>query len=81
DYSKLSGPVLGLFGEKDGFVSPEVARGVEAAIKKAGKQVEIKIYPGRDHAFFNDENTAAYHKADADDAWRRTTDFFKQHLK
>ena len=81
DYSKLSGPVLGLFGEKDGFVSPEVARGVEAAIKKAGKQVEIKIYPGRDHAFFNDENKAAYDKADADDAWTRTTDFFKQHLK
>jgi carboxymethylenebutenolidase len=81
DYSKLSGPVLGLFGEKDGFVSPEVARGVEAAIKKAGKQVEIKIYPGRDHAFFNDENKAAYHKADADDAWKRTTDFFKTHLK
>src|SRR5467141_3322527 len=73
DYSKLSGPVLGLFGEKDGFVSPEVARGVEAAIKKAGKQVEIKIYAGRDHAFFNDENKAAYHKADADDAWKRTT--------
>ena len=45
DYSKLSGPVLGLFAEQDGFVSPEVARGVEAAIKKAGKQVEIKIYP------------------------------------
>src|SRR5256884_755544 len=71
DYAKLSGPVLGLFGEKDGFVSPEVARGVEAAIKKADKQVEIKIYPGRDHAFFNDENKAAYDKADADDAWRR----------
>jgi carboxymethylenebutenolidase len=73
--------VLGLFAEKDGFVSPEVARGVEAAIKKAGKQVEIKIYPGRDHAFFNDENKAAYHQADADDAWKRTTEFFKKHLK
>ena len=81
DYSKLSGPVLGLFAEKDGFVSPEVARGVEAAIKKAGKQVEIKIYPGRDHAFFNDENKAAYDQADAEDAWKRTTEFFKKHLK
>jgi carboxymethylenebutenolidase len=73
--------VLGLFAEKDGFVSPEVARGVEAAIKKAGKHVEIKIYSGRDHAFFNDENKAAYHQADAEDAWKRTTEFFKKHLK
>src|SRR5213593_3077902 len=78
DYSKLSGPVLGLFAEKDGFVNPDVARGVEAAIKKAGKQVEIHIYPGRDHAFFNDTNQAAYDKADADDAWKRTVDHFKK---
>ena len=55
DYAKLSGPVLGLFAEKDGFVTPQTARGVEAAIKKAGKPVEIHIYPGVDHAFFNDE--------------------------
>jgi carboxymethylenebutenolidase len=81
DYSKLSGPVLGLFAGKDAFVSPEVARGVEAAIKKAGKPVEIHIYPGRDHAFFNDTNQAAYNKADADDAWKRTMEFFKKHLK
>jgi len=54
---------------------------VEAAIKKAGKHVEIKIYSGRDHAFFNDENKAAYHQADAEDAWKRTTEFFKKHLK
>jgi carboxymethylenebutenolidase len=81
DYSKLSGPVLGLFGEKDGFVNPDVARGVEAAIKQAGKQVEIRIYPGADHAFFNDERSDAYNKAAADDAWKRTVEHFTKHLK
>jgi carboxymethylenebutenolidase len=81
DYSKLSGPVLGLFGEKDGFVNPDVARGVEAAIKQAGKQVEIRIYPGADHAFFNDERPDAYNKAAADDAWKRTVEHFTKHLK
>jgi len=81
DYAKLSGPVLGLFAEKDSFVSPEVARGVEAAIKKAGKQVETHIYPGVDHAFFNDERPDAYNKAAAEDAWTRTVNFFKKHLK
>lgn len=81
DYSKLSGPVLGLFAEKDGFVTPQTAREVDAAIKKAGKSSEIHIYPNVDHAFFNEDNTAAYNKAAADDAWRRTTAFFRQHLK
>jgi carboxymethylenebutenolidase len=81
DYSKLSGPVLGLFAEKDGFVTPQVAKDTDAAIKKAGKQSEIHIYPNVDHAFFNDENTGAYNKAAADDAWRRTLSHFRQHLK
>jgi carboxymethylenebutenolidase len=70
DYSKLSGPVLGLFAEKDAFVTPETAR-----------QVEVHIYPNVDHAFFNDDNKAAYDKAAADDAWRRTLSFFRTNLK
>jgi carboxymethylenebutenolidase len=81
DYSKLSGPVLGLFAEKDTFVTPATAREVDAAIKKAGKQSEIHIYPNVDHAFFNDENKAGYDKAAAEDAWRRTLSFFRSHLK
>ena len=81
DYGKLSGPVLGLFAEKDGFVTPQTAREVDAAIKKAGKSSEIHIYPNVDHAFFNEDNTAAYNKAAADDAWRRTIAFFRQHVK
>ncbi len=72
DYARLAGPVLGLFAEKDAFVTPDTARGVEAAIKKAGKSVEIHIYPGVDHAFFNDDNPGAYNKPAAEDAWRRT---------
>ncbi len=81
DYSKLSGPVLGLFAEKDGFVTPQTARDLDAAIKKAGKQSEIHIYPGVDHAFFNDDNKAAYNKPAAEDAWKRTLAFFKANLK
>ena len=81
DYSKLSGPVLGLFAEKDAFVTPQTARQVEADIKKAGKTVDIHIYPGVDHGFFNDERADVYNKASAEDAWRRTLDLFKKTLK
>jgi carboxymethylenebutenolidase len=81
DYSKLSGPVLGLFAETDQFVTPQAARDVDAAIKKAGKQSEIHIYPNVGHAFFNDERPDAYNKAAAADAWRRTLAFFRRHVK
>jgi len=81
DYTRLSGPVLGLFAEKDAFVTPQTAREVEAAIKKAGKPVEIHIYPGVDHGFFNDERPDVYNKPAAEDAWRRTLDLFKKNLK
>ncbi len=81
DYSKLSGPVLGLFAEKDQFVNPTTARAVDVAIKGAGKQSEIHIYPDVDHAFFNDERADVYDKAAAADAWKRTLTFFRQHLK
>jgi carboxymethylenebutenolidase len=80
DYTKLSGPVLGLYAEKDQYVTPQVARDVDAAIKQAGKQSEIHIYPNVDHAFFNDEREV-YDRAAAEDAWRRTLSFFRQHLR
>ena len=80
DYKKLAGPALGLFAEKDAFVTPQAAKDVDAAIKKAGKQSEIHIYPGVDHGFFNDERADVYNKAAADDAWRRTLTFLRQHL-
>ena len=81
DYGKLAGPVLGLFAEKDSFVTPQVAKDTDAAIKKAGKSSEIHIYPNVDHGFFNDDRPDVHHKASAEDAWRRTLGFFRQNLK
>jgi len=81
DYSKLAGPVLGLYAERDGFVTPAVARQVDADIRKAGKSSEIHVYPGVDHAFFNDERPDVYDRAAAEDAWRRMLAFFRQHLR
>jgi carboxymethylenebutenolidase len=80
DYRRLSGPVLGLYAEKDAFVTPEAARAVDQAIRAAGKQSEVHIYPGVDHAFFNDERPDVYDREAAADAWQRTLGFLRRHL-
>jgi len=52
----------------------------EQALKAAGKDFRIEMYPGANHAFNNDTNPARYDKAAADLAWGRTVAFLKQHL-
>ena len=52
----------------------------EAALKTAGKDYQIFVYEGANHAFNNDTSAARYHKEAADLAWRRTVDFLKETL-
>jgi carboxymethylenebutenolidase len=80
DVSALSAPVLGLFGGKDEFVSPEVARKLEREVRSAGKRIEIHIYPDASHAFFNETRADVYNEGAAADAWRRALRFFRAHL-
>ena len=80
DLEHLRAPVLGLFAEKDQSVPPDSVRELEAELREHGKQVEAHIYPGTDHAFFNDTRPEVYDAGAAADAWRRTIEFFRGHL-
>jgi carboxymethylenebutenolidase len=80
DLPNLYAPVLGNYGEKDGFVTPELARDLEREVKALGKEIDVKIYSGADHAFFNDQRPEVYNAEAAADAWQRTIDFLRQHL-
>jgi len=80
DLDNLRAPVLGIFAERDQSVPPAAARELEAKLKERGKQAEVHIYPGTDHAFFNDTRPEVYDAAAAADAWRRTVEFFREHL-
>ena len=80
DLENLRAPVLGLFAEKDKSVPPEAVRALEEKVREHGKSVETQIYPGTDHAFFNDTRPEVYDAESAADAWRRTVDFFREHL-
>jgi carboxymethylenebutenolidase len=80
DLDNLRAPVLGLFAEKDESVPPDAVRELEAKLREHGKRVEVHIYPGTDHAFFNDTRPEVYDPEAAADAWRRTLEFFREHL-
>ena len=79
--AKINAPILGIFGGQDRGITPADVQTFEAAMKKAGKPVEIKIYDDAGHAFENPNNKDGYKPQDAADAWQRTTAFLNQNLK
>jgi carboxymethylenebutenolidase len=52
----------------------------EEALKAAGKDFQIFVYEGANHAFNNDTSAARYNKEAAELAWSRTVEFLKETL-
>lgn len=81
DYSRLRGPVLGIFAEDDAYAGPEAVAALDEALTRAGKAHEFHTYAGTHHAFFNDTRPTVYDPAAATDSWRRVLAFFREHVK
>ena len=79
--AKLSCPLLFIGGEKDQWINLEKMNRLDSALKQYGKEGEVRIYKGADHAFFNDTRPEVYRKSEAEDAWKRVIDFFNKHLR
>lgn len=77
DFTKLTAPVLGIFGEKDSFVPPDSVKALEATIQQSGGSIETHTYANADHAFFNDTRPEVYNSTAAADAWSRTLNFLE----
>ena len=69
---------LGLYGELDTGIS-STAPAVMGALETAGVPHDYHVYPGANHAFFNDTGDR-YNKDAATDAWLRALDWFHQYL-
>lgn len=78
---KLSCPLLFIGAEKDQWITVEKMNRLDTALKQYGKEGEVHIYKGADHAFFNDTRPEAHSPADASDAWQRVIEFFNKHLR
>lgn len=72
-------PILALYGEIDPPIMEDFPR-VAPAMEKASVDFEYVVYPGVQHAFFNDENKLRYDPAAAADAWTRSVAFLHEHV-
>jgi carboxymethylenebutenolidase len=81
DWGNLRAPLILIYGENDKGVPAEQGRELGERLKEMGKDAEVVVYPGADHAFFNDTRPEVYNPTAAADAWARMLAFFRTHLK
>ena len=75
---QINAPVLGLYGGADAGIPNDTVDRMNAALKEKGKPSMIHLYPDTPHAFHADYR-ASYRKVQADDGWKRATEWFKKH--
>ena len=76
--AQITAPVLALYGERDTALV-DALPAVRQAMADAGVDFEAVVYPGAEHAFFNDTGRR-YSPAHAMEAWARTLEFLDEHV-
>ena len=80
DYSTMTAAVLGHVAALDGSFTPEAAGELEARLTGLGLDATFHVYPGVDHAFFNEDRPEVYDAAAAGLLWDRTVSFLAAQL-
>ena len=80
DIPKIKAPILAHYAENDERINSGIGA-FEDDLKKNGKEYQIYTYPGTGHGFNNDSNPERYNEEQANIAWKRTVDFFREKLK
>ena len=79
DVPNINAAVLAIYGERDERINQTIPD-IEAAMQENNKIYEKVIYPNADHAFHND-TSQRYDAEAAQDAWRRTLEWFGTYVK
>jgi carboxymethylenebutenolidase len=77
--AQLAVPLLGIYGNEDRDIPLDQIKAFQTALKEAGKDATVLVYPGVGHAFFNEERPS-YDAEAAHDSWERTKMFLKKNL-
>jgi carboxymethylenebutenolidase len=78
--SRLSAPVLGLYGGQDKGIPIDSVRAMETAIKATGRSMSVNVYADAGHGFSNSSGQA-YNAPAATDAWAKSLAFFRANLR
>ena len=81
DFSAARAPVQGHFAEKDEWEEIEYVRQMETAMRAAGREVTIYVYPNVGHWFFEPNRPDVYDAKASGLVWERTLAFFREKLK
>ena len=78
DVPNIQAAVLGIYGEEDRRITDQEPE-LEEALADANKTYEMRVFPGANHAFFNDTGERFNPEA-ARDAWSYTLYWFDKYL-
>ena len=81
EWDNLAAVVEGHYAATDrGTAAPEAVKELEATLRAKGKNARFHVYPGTQHAFFNDTRPEVYDAAVAKTSWDRTLALFRANL-
>ncbi len=80
DFSSIKIPVFFILSQNDEFVDNDQVIELSKAVWKNGVEMQIKVYPGVNHAFLNSKRPEVYNEELAKDALEMCVNFFKRHL-
>ena len=81
EWDNLAAVVEGHYAETDrGTAAPEAVKELEATLRAKGKDATFHVYPGTQHAFFNDTRPEVYDAEVSQVAWDRMLALFRAHL-
>jgi carboxymethylenebutenolidase len=80
DLGQIKGVVQYHQAEHDDFAPADLVEQMKAELTAAGVPNEFHLYPGTQHAFFNDERPEIHAPEASAQAWRRTLELFRANL-
>jgi len=80
DYPRLSAAMQGHYAERDSVAPPSLVVELETTLRGLGKKVEMFIYPGTGHGFFNEDHGQIHDATASRQAWARTLGFLRLHV-
>ena len=77
DWSKMAAEVQGHYAEHDDMAGPAAVAKLQ---ENLGASVELFVYPGTEHAFFNDTRPSVFDPEASALAWQRSVEFLHRTL-